>query len=178
MEMFSILDSIFKVEDMNNLSISDLAKDLIEKLDTKGLTVAFAESMTGGLLASSLTREKNASKVFGLGLVVYSEQAKIDILGCDPKTIKEYSVYSEEIIQEMLIGLRKITDADILVCISGIAGPSKPNDREIGEVYLGYMFNNEVVIKKEFFIGERDFIQAKTVKKVFQVIIEKIIQKY
>ena len=98
-------------------------KTLIELLTKKKLKISFAESCTGGLLASSITSISGASKVFNLGLVTYSNQAKIKILKVNKKIIKEYGAVSYECCYAMVNNLSKISKANINVSITGIAGP-------------------------------------------------------
>lgn len=159
---------------MTTLDLKLLTQELIKKLREKNLKIAFAESMTGGLLAATLTEENDASKVFGLGLVTYSEEAKMSLLKCKKETIEKYSVYSKPVIKEMIEGLKMLTDAKVLVAVSGVAGPNKPDKLEVGEVYIGFLFEKELMIEKKIFSGNRNLIQAKTVRFVFKRVINKI----
>ena len=99
-------------ENLRN-DISLLAQQIIELSVLKSKKISFAESMTGGLLASSLTNESNASKIFEKSYIVYSDEAKIETLNVEKKTIKDYSVYSFETVEEMLDGLKEKTKSDI-----------------------------------------------------------------
>ncbi|MDT8336826.1 MAG: CinA family protein [Candidatus Izemoplasmatales bacterium] len=155
--------------------ISVLAIKLIEKLSDLNLKITFAESITGGLFASSLTKEKDASKIFSLGLIVYSDETKINLLGVSKDTIKTHSAYSIETVEEMLSGLKKISQADIIISVSGIAGPIKINNHEIGETYLGIMINNKTKVIKKIFTGDRETIQLEIVKFGFTQILNNLL---
>ena len=98
-------------------------KNLVKILTKKKLKIAFAESCTGGLLSSTITSTSGASKVFNLGLVTYSNQAKIRILKVNKNIIKKYGAVSHECCSVMVKNLSKISKANINVSITGIAGP-------------------------------------------------------
>ena len=95
---------------------------IVKKLNKKRLKISFAESCTGGLLASEITSVSGASKVFGLGLVTYSNQAKISVLKVNKNIIKKYGAVSPECCEAMVKNLAKISKAQINVSITGIAG--------------------------------------------------------
>ena len=98
-------------------------KSLVKKLTKKKLKISLAESCTGGLLASSITSISGASKIFNLGLVTYSNQAKIKILKVNKNIIKKYGAVSQECCSAMVNNLSKISKANINVAVTGIAGP-------------------------------------------------------
>lgn len=151
--------------------IKNLAEQVVGKLIKKGQTIAFAESMTGGLLASEITGVADASKVLKESFVVYADQAKIRLLHCQPSTIKRYSVYSFEVIKEMISGLSIESNADILVAVSGIAGPKTYNHIELGSVYIGIKFLDDLYLYKEKFNGDRQDVRYKTVEFIFDKIL-------
>lgn len=156
-------------ENLRN-DISLLAQQIIELSILKSKKISFAESMTGGLLASSLTNESNASKIFEKSYIVYSDEAKIETLNVEKKTIKDYSVYSFETIEEMLDGLKEKTKSDILVAVSGIAGPNPDNNRKVGEVYIGIMIGERIELFLKHFEGDREMVRLETVKFCFDYI--------
>ena len=98
-------------------------KSLIRILTKKRLKISFVESCTGGLLASTITSISGASKVFNLGLVTYSNQAKIKILKVNKNIIKKYGAVSHECCSAMVKNLSRISKANINISITGIAGP-------------------------------------------------------
>ena len=113
-------------------------KNLVKILTKKKLKIAFAESCTGGMLASKLTSISGASKVFSLGLVTYSNQAKISVLKVNKSIIKKYGAVSPQCCQAMVKNLAKISKAQINVSITGIAGPNGGTKKKpVGLVYIG-----------------------------------------
>jgi len=151
--------------------ISGLAKQIIEKLSIKNYKISFAESVTGGLLVSSLTKEKNASKIFEIGYVVYSNEAKESVLGVKKDVINSFSVYSKETVLEMLKGLKRLTTAEILVSVSGIAGPDSLAGKEVGETFIGISIKDKVFDFHKYFLGDRETIQLEIVKFCFEQIL-------
>ena len=151
--------------------ISILARDLIVKLSERDLKISFAESITGGLLSSSLTKEKNASKVLSISFVVYSNQAKEKILNVNKDTLESKGVYSLEVVDEMLNGLKELSQANVLIAVSGIAGPDEVEGYEIGETYLGIEVNEQRYLVRKIFSGDRDMIQLKIVKFCFSEVL-------
>jgi nicotinamide-nucleotide amidase len=149
-----------------------MIKNLIKKLIKKKLKISFAESCTGGMLASSITSISGASKVFNLGLVTYSNQAKIKILRVNKSIIKNYGAVSAECCKAMVINLTKISKADINVSITGIAGPNGgTKNKPVGLVFIGVKKSNKLVIFKNLFKSKsRNFIQKATVKKTLKII--------
>lgn len=155
-------------------NVNLLAKDLVHLCIKKNLKIVFAESMTGGLLANLVTSVPDASKVLSESFVVYSEDAKVNILNCKKETINTYTVYSEEVIGEMLDGLKEWSNADILVTVSGIAGPKTYEDIDIGTVYIGISIKGKRMIYKEKFNGNRQTIVYKTGEFILNTIISNI----
>ena len=147
-------------------------KNLIIKLTKKKLKIAFAESCTGGKLASELTAISGASKVFSLGLVTYSNQAKINVLKVNKNIIQKYGAVSSECCQAMVNNLEKISKAQINVSITGIAGPNGGSKtKPVGLVYIGIKKNNKLFISKNIFKQKnRLSIQNAAVKKTFKII--------
>ena len=147
---------------------------LVKILIRKKLKISFAESCTGGLLASSITSISGASKIFNLGLVTYSNQAKIKFLKVNKDIIKKYGSVSHECCLEMVNNLSKISKADINVSITGIAGPKGgTNQKPVGLVYIGVKKGNKTQINKCFFKNkQRSSIQKATVKKALGLILK------
>ena len=113
-------------------------KELVKTLTQKKLKIAFAESCTGGMLASEITSISGASKIFGLGLVTYSNKAKIQILRVNKRIIQKYGAVSPECCENMVKNLAKISKAQINVSITGIAGPKGGvKTKPVGLVYIG-----------------------------------------
>ena len=148
-------------------------KSLIKLLTKKKLKISFAESCTGGLLASTITSISGASKVFNLGLVTYSNQAKIKVLKVNKNIIKKYGAVSHECCLAMVQNLSKISKANINVSITGIAGPKGgTKQKPVGLVYIGIKKANKTqIIKCLFKNKKRSSIQKATLKKALNLIL-------
>ena len=148
-------------------------KTLIKILTKKKLKIALAESCTGGLLASTITSISGASKIFNLGLITYSNQAKIKILKVNKKIIKKYGAVSHECCYAMVNNLSKISKANINVSITGIAGPRGGTKKKpVGLVYIGVKKGKKTQINKCLFKSKkRSSIQKATVKKALNLVL-------
>ena len=148
-------------------------KSLIKLLTRKKLKISLAESCTGGLLASSITSVSGASKVFNLGLVTYSNQAKIKFLKVNKNIINKYGAVSHECCFAMVKNLSRISKANINVSITGIAGPrGGTKQKPVGLVYIGVKRGNKIQINKCLFKSKnRSSIQKSTVKKAVNLIL-------
>ena len=148
-------------------------KTLIKLLTKKKLKISFAESCTGGLLVSSITSISGASKVFNLGLVTYSNQAKINILKVNKNIIKRFGAVSYECCYAMVNNLSRISKTNINVSITGIAGPrGGTKNKPVGLVYIGLKKGNKIqIIKCLFKSKKRSSIQKATVKKALNLVL-------
>ena len=148
-------------------------KSLIKLLTKKKLKISFVESCTGGLLASTITSIDGASKVFNLGFVTYSNQAKIKILKVNKNIIKKYGAVSHECCLAMVKNLSRISRANINVSITGIAGPKGgTKQKPVGLVYIGVKKGKKILINKCLFKSKkRSSIQRATVKKALDLIL-------
>ena len=148
-------------------------KSLIKLLIKKKIKISVAESCTGGLLASTITSISGASKIFDLGLVTYSNQAKIKVLRINKNIIRKYGAVSHECCYAMVKSLSKISKADINVSITGIAGPKGSTKlKPVGLVYIGVKKGDKIQINKCLFKNKkRTLIQKATVKKTLDLIL-------
>ena len=147
-------------------------KSLVKKLIKKKLKISFAESCTGGMLASQITSISGASMVFNLGLVTYSNQAKIKILKVNKILIKKFGAVSAECCEAMVKNLAKISKADINVSITGIAGPKGASkSKPVGLGYICLNKGKKLIITKNFFKSKnRISIQKATVNKAIRLV--------
>ena len=147
-------------------------KNLVKILTKKKLKIAFAESCTGGMLASELTSISGVSKVFSLGLVTYSNQAKISVLKVNKDIIRKYGAVSPQCCQAMVKNLAKISKAQINVSITGIAGPNGgTKSKPVGLVYIGVKKSNKILITKNIFkLKKRSSIQKASVKRALEIV--------
>ncbi|MBO5715631.1 MAG: competence/damage-inducible protein A [Clostridia bacterium] len=116
-----------------------IEKLVVEKLKEKKSTLSVAESCTGGYLGKRITDIAGASNVFAGGFITYSNKAKIDLLGVNPKTLELHSAVSSEVAIEMAVGARERLDTDIAVSITGEAGPNPDptTNKDVGTVFIG-----------------------------------------
>jgi nicotinamide-nucleotide amidase len=147
-------------------------KKIISILQKRKMKMAFAESCTGGLLSAAVTSVSGSSKVFTMGLITYSNQAKIDILKVPKSIIKKYGSVSVQCCLSMVNNLSKISK--ICVSITGIAGPKGGTKKKpIGLVYIGVKKGSKVIATKcQFKNKGRSYVQKATVKKSFSLILK------
>ena len=155
-----------------------LNKKLIKLLIKKKLNIAIAESCTGGMLSSTITSVSGSSKVFTLGLVPYSNQAKKKILQVPHKIIKKFGAVSVQCCLSMVNNLNKISKSKVCVSVTGIAGPKGGSrHKPVGLVFIGIKFGKKISINKcKFKNRGRSFIQIQTVKKSLNLIVKMIKQ--
>ena len=148
-------------------------KSLIKLLGRKKIKISVAESCTGGLLASAITSVSGASKIFNLGLITYSNHAKIKILKVNKRIIKKYGAVSHQCCYAMVNNLSKISKASINVSITGIAGPKGGTKKKpVGLVYIGVKKGNKIEITRCLFKSKkRSLIQKATVKKALNLVL-------
>lgn len=136
---------------------------LINLLREKNETVSTAESITGGLIASSIIDIPGASDVIKESYIVYSNEAKEKILNVSYETIKEYTLVSREVLEEMLFGLHKTTGADLCIASTGYA--------HTGEVYLGLLYKGKKYIKHVQINGDRNRVRLRCKIRVIDMAI-------
>ena len=151
-----------------------LNKKIVSILKKKALKLAIAESCTGGMLSSGITSVNGASKVFSMGLVTYSNQAKISILKVPKKIIKKFGAVSTQCCLAMVNNIGKISKSRICVSITGIAGPGGGSKKKpVGLVYIGVKNGKKVIISKSQFKNKgRSAIQIATVNKALNLILK------
>ena len=155
-----------------------LNKKIISLIERKKMKLAVAESCTGGMLSSAITSVSGSSKVFTMGLVTYSNQAKKSILKVPEKIIKQYGAVSVQCCLAMVNNLSKISKSKVCVSITGVAGPKGGSKQKpVGLVYIGIKIGKKVMINKSNFKNKgRVFIQKQTVKKSLNL-LEKLIRR-
>ena len=123
-------------------------KKLLEAFKEKGLTLGSVESMTGGLFSAKFTEIPGSSAVFKGGIVTYSVEEKIKLVGVKKETIDKYGVVSEEVAKEMAELGRKVLNVDVCVSVTGNAGPTcEPGGKPAGCFYVAVATKNDVVVK-------------------------------
>lgn len=160
---------------MNDKLILELARQVVELCTEKNVMVATAESCTGGLVASAITEIPGASQVLERGFVTYSDQAKIEMLGVMPITLRQYGAVSKDVALEMAHGAMSRSEAGISVSTTGIAGPSGgTTGKPVGLVHFGGRHYKGAMIHREMKFGEigRHAIRMASVEVALEMIIE------
>ena len=153
--------------------MNKLCQKIVKLLKKKKLKISFAESCTGGLASSSITSINGSSKVFTLGLVTYSNQAKIKILKVPKKIIMKHGAVSYEACLSMVKNLNKISKTNISISITGIAGPKGgTKQKPVGLVYIGIKKDNKILVKKFLFKNrKRHSIQKNSVNRALNLLL-------
>lgn len=160
-----------------NEEIEDVLVELLKKLNYK---ISFAESCTGGMLASTIINVNGSSSIINESFVTYSNEAKEKYLNVSNDTIKKYGVVSDEVVLEMAEGLKKVTNSDICVSVSGIAGPTGGSDKKpVGLVHFCIKTPNEVVCEHKIFRGNRNNVRLKTtlfiLYRIYKMLTKKVL---
>ena len=146
--------------------------ELVNILKNKGLTISFAESCTCGLLASKIGNVPGASSVFNESYVTYANASKMKILGVKRDTLENYGAVSWQTALEMSEGVRKISDSDIGIGITGIAGPGGgTKQKPVGLVYISIATDNKHIYEKCLFDGNRQSVRNQATNKALRMII-------
>ena len=153
--------------------ISSPVEALADLCIRKKITLAIAESCTGGMIAASLTDLPGVSAIFKGGAVVYSNDIKIKVLGVNPATIEQHGAVSAECADEMVKNICILFDADAGISVTGIAGPeSDMTDKPVGLVYIGAAFEKKKIVRKFNFSGNRDRIRRRTMHTACSMLIK------
>ena len=136
----------------------NIFEHIIKNLPPKKIT--FAESCTGGLIASTLTKYSGSSNIFDGSVVTYANEIKHEWLGVSLDTLKHYGAVSEQTVKEMLLGAIEIAKANYAIAVSGIAGPTGGTPQKpVGTVYIGVANEKELKVEHHLFKGDRNYIQ-------------------
>ena len=133
---------------------------IISLLKERNQTITFAESCTGGQIASAFTAISGASSVLMGSAITYANEIKSEWLGVKEETLIEYGAVSSQCVEEMLVGILKMAHADYAIAVSGIAGPTGgTTDKPVGTVYIGIRNKQESIVELHLFEGDRESIQ-------------------
>lgn len=152
-----------------------MEKRVIEKLRERGLLLTTAESCTGGLCAKRLTDVPGASQVFCGGVVSYTNDVKMRLLGVKEETLAQFGAVSGETAREMAAGARKATGADVAVSVTGVAGPSSDEmGNVVGTVFIAFSSEQETISEKLQLSGDREKIREQSVNAMLWLAMRKI----
>ena len=143
---------------------------VVEKLIKRKLTIATAESITGGLIAKMITDVPGSSDILKESFVTYAVEAKVNILGVEKSIIDKFGVVSAEVAKDMVVKLKMITGRDICISTTGNAGPTVCDDKPVGRVYVGINYLDEVQVLELNLEGSREEIREKTADTIFDEI--------
>ncbi|UCD14754.1 MAG: CinA family protein [Thermoplasmatales archaeon] len=152
-----------------------LLNKISDKLKKHHLSVAIAESCTGGLLAHTLTNISGSSEYFDRGIVSYNNQAKVELLGVPEETLKQYGAVSEQTARAMAIGIKERSNVDIGISTTGIAGPTGgTKEKPVGLVYIGIASLKNVEVKKFIFSGDRMQNKESTCNAALEMLLKSL----
>lgn len=145
-------------------------QDTVKKLIERKITIATAESITGGYICKLITDEPGSSTILKESFIVYSDEAKVDILGVDKDIISKHGVVSEEVALCMCKKLYDKTKRDICISTTGNAGPTVCDDKPVGRVYVGFCVKGVPKAFEFNFTGEREDIRRKACLETFKIL--------
>ena len=155
-----------------------LAEKIIENCAARELSLAAAESCTGGLIAACLTEIPGSSAVVDRGFVTYSNRAKQELLGVAADILLGHGAVSAEVAEAMAIGAKKRANVDLAIAVTGIAGPGGGSAaKPVGLVYLALAHKEQVQIAREIFPGDRQAVRQATLMRAL-VMIEEVLRRH
>ncbi len=147
-----------------------LETDVLDRLGRAGLTLAVAESCTGGRICDRITDVPGSSEHFKGGIVAYSNDSKVKLLGVSHDTLKAHGAVSAECAIEMAAGALKAFGADVAISVTGIAGPGGATPQKpVGLVFIGVAMRKERASFRYLFDGDRRSIKAQAAEEALQL---------
>lgn len=156
----------------SQLSTYELAQSLVTRLTQTGLTIAAAESLTGGLVCSALVDVPGASAVLRGSVTAYATELKAQVLGVDAARLASVGPVDAQVAQEMADGAAQLLGADVAVATTGVAGPGPADGHEAGTVYIAAIAPWGSVWRLLELEGQRSQIRAQTVRHVLVLALE------
>lgn len=142
---------------------------IIKTYTAKSLKIAIAESCTGGYVSHMFTNISGASNVFERGIVCYSNQAKIDLLNVERKSLEIHGAVSENVVKQLAYNIRTLSNVDIGIGISGIAGPTGGTpEKPVGTVYIGFSTEEETQANRFDFNADRILFKKLVLEKIIE----------
>lgn len=158
----------------NSLALKELAAQVVRLLSDRHLTIATAESCTGGWIAKALTDIAGSSDCLGYGFVSYSNAAKESLLGVRSTTLVQHGAVSEAVVREMVAGAVGVSGANIGVAVSGVAGPGGgSDDKPVGTVWVAWWLDGQVDAELYHFDGDRNAVREQTVATALSGVLER-----
>ena len=142
-------------------------KDIITIFTNSKITLAIAESCTGGYISNMFTNISGASKVFERGIICYSNASKVSLLNVDPEIINQHGAVSETVAKQLANNIRVLSNVNIGIGITGIAGPAGGTpEKPVGLVYIGFSTIDGTLVEKHHFDVDRITFKAKVLEKI------------
>ena len=145
----------------------EIIEDIITKFTNRKITLAIAESCTGGYISNAFTNISGASKVFERGIICYSNASKVALLNVDPESINQHGAVSETVAKQLANNIRVLSNVDIGIGITGIAGPTGGTpEKPVGLVYIGISTFDRTFVEKHHFNVDRITFKTKILEKI------------
>ncbi len=155
-----------------DMSLEETLYDVLKK---RNLTISFAESVTGGMIASKLVNVSGISSIFMGSLVLYSNDSKMEILGLSKDKMKVYGAVSKECVTEMAKSVKKLFKTDISVATTGIAGPTGgTKEKPVGTVWFAFAYKDEIHSWKRTYAGNRNEIREYVTEEALDAVIRRV----
>ncbi len=155
------------------MSVSSIEHRLVHALRTQKTTLATAESCTGGLIGHRITTVSGASECYVGGVIAYSNEVKIRLLGVDENTLRLHGAVSDLVAKEMASGVRNVFQADWGIGVTGIAGPTGASkNKPVGTVFIAIAGPSKIIGEHHVFHGDRDTVKYQTSERALQMLWE------
>lgn len=152
-----------------------LIEKVSQKLKEQEVTIAVAESCTGGLIGHSLTNVSGSSEYFDRGIISYSNESKTELLDVPSETLEKNGAVSEPVAKEMAEGIKAKSDVDVGLSSTGIAGPTGgTEEKPVGLVYVGLSKAGETLVERSVFSGNRLENKVSACEMALNLILKKI----
>jgi len=159
------------------MDLTGLSRKLGLALARKKLTLAVAESCTGGLIGAAITAIPGSSSYFRGGVIAYDNGVKQRVLGVPARVLKKQGAVSTRTVVAMARGAQKVISADCAIAVSGVAGPGGgTKEKPVGLVYIGIAVKKRVRAFEERFEGTREQVREQTVKRAMERLLEALTQ--
>ena len=156
------------------MELNAIATRAVALLKEQGLTVATAESCTGGMIAAAITDVAGASRVFGTGVVSYSCDCKRKLLGVSAATLEAEGAVCAATAGQMAAGVRRVGEADIGVSVTGEAGPIAAEHHPVGTVFIGLADGSGTIVEEHHFEGDRAAIRRQAAEAVLALLVRRL----
>ena len=154
--------------------MNELAKQAVDVLMNKNMTLATAESCTGGLLGAMITSVPGVSALYAGGFITYSAQEKHNMLDIPRKLLREQGTVSKKTAKQMAEKAAEKTKADVALSVTGNAGPSASEEKPVGLVYIGCCIDGKTIARKFMFEGSRESIREQAAEAALALLLKKL----